>query len=353
MASIETRPYDPALHFLRTAARPRCCICGRQGAGLYSELQDRLFAAPGKWDFRQCSACGLAWLDPYPIADDIAQAYANYYTHEEEASPRADGWIRRTYQPIKRGYLAWRYGYGGAAGTRKKFLAPLMYVFPIRRAIVDGEVLYLPAKEGGHLLDVGCGSGRFMQAMTQLGWQTQGLDTDCVAVDRARTRGLAVRCGELLAQQFPSDSFDAVVMNHVIEHVHDPWAIVAECHRILKPGGRLVIVTPNIKSWGHGLFRQDWRGLEPPRHLHLFSRSSLTALSRFAGFRHDQGGTTARAADGIILASLALRRSRKQQTPPAESRIDHWLAAAIQVAEWIGIHFRRDAGEELALTFVK
>ena len=117
------------------------------------------------------------------------------------------------------------------------------------------------------------------------GWEVEGLDFDEKAIDRAwREYGVTVRHGDLRAACYPDGSFDAVTMNHVIEHVHDPIAPLAESWRILISGGRLVVATPNIASSGHERFGRNWRGLEPPRHLHLFSEKTLAEAARHAGF---------------------------------------------------------------------
>lgn len=114
-----------------------------------------------------------------------------------------------------------------------------------------------------------------MEFLRQLGWHVEGLDLDPTAVKVASSRGLAIHLGSLKEQNFPDQSFDPVVSSHVIEHVHDPVGLLGECRRILRPDGKLVIITPNIASWGHAWFRSNWLALDPPRHLHLFKATSL------------------------------------------------------------------------------
>jgi len=92
-----------------------------------------------------------------------------------------------------------------------------------------------------------------------------------------------VQLGSLEQQKFPAESFDAVTMSHVIEHVPEPIQTLSECARILRPGGRLFLWTPNHSSLGCRVFGKHWRGLEPPRHLHLFSPRSLKSLLNKAG----------------------------------------------------------------------
>jgi len=97
-------------------------------------------------------------------------------------------------------------------------------------------------------------------------------------------------------------------MNHVIEHVHDPEAFIAECHRLLKPGGVLVVVTPNACSYGLEHFGPNWRGLEPPRHLQIMTSSALATLANKCGFSRIRAFTNSARAeitgrDSLMLAS--------------------------------------------------
>ena len=87
--------------------------------------------------------------------------------------------------------------------------------------------------------------------------------------------GLDARCGELAEQGFANGQFDAVVSSHVLEHVSEPKELILEMHRTLKPGGVCIVYTPNNSALLHRIFGANWRGLEPPRHLQLYSKSSL------------------------------------------------------------------------------
>src|SRR5207249_6934470 len=110
---------------------------------------------------------------------------------------------------------------------------------------------------------------------------------------------VTVHLGPLASHQFASGSFDAIAMSHVIEHVHDPAGLLRECHRILRPGGLLSVVTPNWSSLGHRYFGRSWRGLEPPRHLQLYTLPTLVRELRQAGFVVETARTSVRIADFI------------------------------------------------------
>jgi SAM-dependent methyltransferase len=100
----------------------------------------------------------------------------------------------------------------------------------------------------------------------------------------SRNECTPVDCGDLLDWDCAPGSFDAIVLNNVIEHVLLPENTIARCCELLREGGQLTAITPNIDSIGHELFGRDWRGLEPPRHLHLFNAPSLRALTNGKGF---------------------------------------------------------------------
>ena len=273
---------------MRSRASPRCAVCGHEGRVLYAALTDRLFEAGGRWSLKKCKseACALVWLDPMPEAEDLWQAYTNYYTHSARAGASSQSHLYHLWLAAKSAYIARTFGYElpEHSSPARRTLGLLLYLFPVRRASVNAEVRFLPAIPNGRLLDVGCGAGEFLATMRTLGWQAEGLDFDPQAVAAAQAQGLDVRQGSLMEQNLPSATYDAITLNHVIEHVPTPLAHVRECRRLLKPGGRLVLVTPNQESLGQRLFREDWRGWEPPRHLHVFGPRSMRRLLNDAGF---------------------------------------------------------------------
>lgn len=337
--------------YIRTHPCPCCCICSKAGQQLYRGLRDRLFDAPGEWGFKKCPnhECGLVWLDPMPWIEDIDKAYKNYYTHQDMRAV-SNTWPRRIYLRAKEGYLARRFGYHTKkVAVWKKFLGLLFYFHPGRRENLDFSVMYLPSRPNGLLLDVGCGSGQKLMFMKDLGWLAEGVDFDPVAVESAKTKGLQVRSGTLEAQNYPDNYFDAVTMSHLIEHVHDPLGLLRECHRILKPGGLLVVVTPNNESWGHKLFKINWLALDPPRHLHVFSLMSLKSLTQRAGFPKIRVSTSIREANGLFIASRSIQRTGKYLWGgPIPKTVRIW-ARGMQLLEWAILKLKRRLGEDIVM----
>ena len=262
-----------------------CPLCGDAGgAPLHTGLVDRLYGAPGRWDLHRCGGCGAAYLDPRPTPEAISATYETYYTHEPPPSTPPRTATRRVRTALRNGYLNARYGYALRPATPLGRLVALL--LPGRKAAVDRYVRRLRRpREGARLLDVGCGNGEFLLVMRAAGWHAEGLEIDTLAAERARALGLDVRAGALEPGAYPPRSFDAVTMSHVLEHLHDPIATLRTARGVLRDDGVLWIATPYLASPGHARYGRAWRGLEPPRHLVLFTADALVRSLDRAGFR--------------------------------------------------------------------
>src|SRR5579864_8808208 len=90
---------------IRVRPSPRCILCGSQGVTIYRKLDDALFGAPGEWSMSRCanSQCGMLWLDPQPVEEDIGKAYTEYYTHHDAATRTS--FPKRAYRQLRSSYL--------------------------------------------------------------------------------------------------------------------------------------------------------------------------------------------------------------------------------------------------------
>lgn len=264
---------------------PVCPLCGASERSLlFPGLRDYFFeCAPGDWALYQCQQCQSGYLDPRPNSETIGLAYSRYYTHQSYNS--ASSGLRRLWHSLRNDYLQTVFGVQSA-----NVLWPgrwLLRLFPIGRQGIDaGLARNLPPLPslGGQLLDVGCGNGNFLELARSAGWQVRGLDLDPIAVAAARARGLDVLEGTMALLDGESECYDYITLSHILEHVYDPWDVLNSCHRLLKPGGVLWLETPNMNGRGRSVFGSFWRGLEPPRHLQLFSRKSLRDKVAEIGF---------------------------------------------------------------------
>ena len=333
--------YDNKTDEIYTLDVPSCYMCGSRGIPLYTEMTDRLFGAPGFWTLKRCPdpSCGLVWMDPMPTKSEVWKAYRTYYTHRMgenmggHSNDRLSRLILKIIKPIFKIYMA-------ASGLRK-----LEKSWRYQR-----EYAYLqdPLPEG-RLLDVGCGNGDMLDRLRQQGWYVEGTDVDPEAVINAHEKhGLTVHQGLLEELQFPTGSFDAVTLNHVIEHVHNPCELLGECLRVLKHHGRLVLITPNIDGLGHQKFGKSWLPLDPPRHLHLFTENTLRKCATKSGFQSIETRSTAAHAQGVFEGSIEIEdcmNGFKRRKWLLRTKI-----AILKVREYRKILKGEGVGEEIVLT---
>lgn len=283
-----------------------CPACGALDRKiLHEELTDRVFfTAPGKWSMYQCKSCASAYLDPRPTVESIGLAYQRYITHDAVPSYDSLGWFEKIRYRLANGYRNHRYGTRDVPASILGIIAASMS--PKGRAIIDAGMRHLPSKTGGgRLLDIGCGNGVFLSRAEHAGWDVVGLDVDSKAVETARCLGLDVRLGGIESMD-ATDPFDIITLAHVIEHVHHPLEVLRTCNQLLRPDGFLWIETPNIGALGHRLFGDNWRGLEPPRHLIIFNLQSMYNTLNAAGFTKIEIQPYRPNCDFIFNSSMAI-----------------------------------------------
>jgi len=231
-----------------------CILCSKPGEPLF-EKADKF---PPRERFRvvRCAACGLAWISPRPTPEEIARYYPETYSWraEEEGAESAVHRLERWYR------------------------------FHNLRFETRQLMRHTDLAAGDAVLDVGCGSGDRLLVMKDAGLGPSGVEVGPGA-DYARERlGLDVRRGTLEAAGFEDGQFRAVTLYNVLEHLHDPVAVLAEAGRILKSDGRLIIQTPNARSLQARLFGRRWAAMDVPRDLTYWTPPLLGRLLEGAGF---------------------------------------------------------------------
>src|SRR5262245_49244719 len=234
--------------------RARCCLCEREEADPVAVGEDfEYHTAPDSFLAMRCRHCGLLYLDPRPAPEELDRIYPPSY-HAFDFSPK-------------------RYG----------------IVFRIRRRLEARRLLSWcrGLSDGARILDVGCGDGFHLRLLRDFGnpsWTLEGVDVNPDAVKAGRDAGLTIHHGEIERLGLPSDHYDLVLLIQTIEHLPDPPAILAAIHRLLRPGGRVVIVTDNADSLDFRFFSgRHWGGYHFPRHWNLFTRKTLRMLAEKVG----------------------------------------------------------------------
>jgi len=227
-----------------------CTLCGSAKIRRF----DRDFR--GRAIFR-CRECGLKLMNP-PYCDAyLAAYYARYIPEPAEVEP-----IRQARR---------------------------------RMSKIDDMALVERCVEPGRLLSIGCGDGLELQIAAMHGWEAEGYDVDPLTTRRVAARtGRPVYCGDFFSLGLPSDYYDCVFMDQVLEHPKNPGDYLREAYRILRPVGVLFVGCPNIESiasqWKTllgkvGLKRTRGKHYDTTHHLSYFSPWQLRrALRTHFGF---------------------------------------------------------------------
>jgi 2-polyprenyl-3-methyl-5-hydroxy-6-metoxy-1,4-benzoquinol methylase len=154
------------------------------------------------------------------------------------------------------------------------------------RAVGERHTSFLSREltTGARILDLGCGRGVILGALAEQGFEVHGLEISAEAARGADPRA-EIRIAENLTDaEYRTASFDQVIIWHVLEHINDPVGTLREVHRILKPGGRLIVAVPNFSSLQARCTGAAWFHLDLPRHVYHFPLPALRQLLTLTGF---------------------------------------------------------------------
>ncbi len=167
----------------------------------------------------------------------------------------------------------------------------------------------------GRCLDFGCGRGNLARVAKDFGWTARGIENDPEGRRAAREEANVAVYRDIadLTQAEPNERFELITMWQVIEHLREPWIDMERVRSLLKPGGWIVIATPNVDCLKARMLRADWENYRNPTHLYYFNMRSLVALLRKSGFtRADRWQTQVSYREHGLL-----RRSLQKMLRPA------------------------------------
>ena len=145
-------------------------------------------------------------------------------------------------------------------------------------------------ERSGRVLDFGCGNGHFLGHLSRRFFVDGiGVGDSLQAESATKTYGLKVLTEQYKGGEIQAGNYDLIFLNHVLEHIDDPLALLKELSLAnLASEGMVVIEVPNFNSWQRKIFRSQWMHLDTPYHLHHFTQNSLTAMCELAGLKVHQ-----------------------------------------------------------------
>jgi 2-polyprenyl-3-methyl-5-hydroxy-6-metoxy-1,4-benzoquinol methylase len=223
-----------------------CILCGAGGPF-------RPRGAKDGYGIEECHGCGLVQLVPTPTPETLRALY------EEESYFGGEGSGYSQYESQEAEYLA----------TFREDVRRIAEFTPT-----------------GRILEVGCGYGYFLKAALDAGYDAYGVDLSPAAVKFAEERypGRVFRGFVEEIPEIQAEKYDVIFASHLIEHVTDPAAFLDTAGRLLKPGGLVVMVTPNIGSLLSRVSGQRWVSFKIPEHVSYYDHKTMTELLRRTNF---------------------------------------------------------------------
>ena len=230
-----------------------CDWCGTNESELLFEGPDRLMHLPGLFRMVRCRRCGLMRQTPRLAWESLKDYYPEDYVSHIPLIREEPSLLRR----IDRRYGMWKQV----------------------RAVEEFQ-------RGGRLLDVGCGTGIFLEEILRNGrWQVVGIEPTERAATYARSAlQVEIHQGLFSEVALPDNSFDVITLWHVLEHLDHPIADLRHAHQLLKENGWLIFAIPNIDGLEAHIFGSYWVGWDLPRHLYQFPHSTLRTILTTLGF---------------------------------------------------------------------
>ena len=130
----------------------------------------------------------------------------------------------------------------------------------------------------GKLLDIGAGTGDFIQVAQQNGWNVTGIEPDDQARTIANTKTNNVVYNLEKLDQLETQVYDVITLWHVLEHLPNLEAHIELLKKLLKPNGTLIVAVPNFKSYDANYYKEFWAAYDVPRHLWHFSKNAINSL---------------------------------------------------------------------------
>ena len=242
-----------------------CPICGSSEIEKAFDIVDH-FSTKETFPICDCGSCGFRFTNNFPSEDTIGKYYnsPDYISH----SDTKEGLINHLYHFFRNQML-----------KKKVNLVSKLVSETLSKPIPDSEYSKKSKpKDNIHLLDIGSGTGYFLNAAKDKGFKVFGIEKDIKAREYSITHfGLDVQDEQSL-WNIGNESFDVITLWHVLEHMQNLNEVVAKLKSILKPNGVMILALPNHKSHDAKKYKEYWAAYDVPRHLWHFTPHTVEKL---------------------------------------------------------------------------
>lgn len=221
-----------------------CPLCG--GTHLHKKMTCTDFYASGEqFDLCQCGDCNFQFTQGFPVEKEIGKYYEtpDYISHSD---------------------------------TKKGMMNELYHLVRMRMLQKKAQLInHATGKESGRILDIGTGTGYFSHTMQNKGWSVEAIEKSAQARAFAKKNfNLDVK-DESGLNDFPAESFDAITLWHVMEHLEHLNETWEKLHELLTEDGYLIVAVPNCYSYDGQKYKEFWAAYDVPRHLWHFTPDTM------------------------------------------------------------------------------
>ena len=208
-----------------------------------------------KFSIWHCANCTIRFTQDVADQSAIGKYYKsdNYISHSDTKT----GLVNSLYHSIRK------------------------FTLNLKKSLVQNQTQL----KSGAILDIGCGTGAFLNTMKVAGWKITGLEPDETATKKAKSLYQIQPQSPLELFNLSEKQFDAITMWHVLEHVHQLNEYLFQLRKILKDKGTLFIAVPNYTSFDAQFYKETWAAYDVPRHLYHFSPKSMEMLVQRYGMK--------------------------------------------------------------------
>lgn len=228
----------------------KCKICGGKLSDWYQKLFDDRHGYPGEFDVKKCLICGFGQTSPQISANKIADIYSKYYP-----------WKNTDTSKVK----------------KQDFIMPGKFKIWRKGLYINGQYHVKPKTK---VLDVGCGLGYSLLELESIGCKAYGVDPDKNALKVSKKFGLNFKVGFIEDNPFPTEKFDYIIANQVLEHTNNPTKFLKMISKRLKDNGQIILSFPNVNSLTRIIFKNNWLHWHIPYHLNFFTKKSINLMAK-------------------------------------------------------------------------
>lgn len=232
----------------------QCPVCNGKEFSPFLTCAD-FFVSGEKFKIKQCKGCGFKITENIEDEENIGSYYQseNYISH----SNTSKGLVNGVYHQVRK------------------------YMLGRKRRLIES----VAALRKGHILDVGTGTGFFLNEMKEYGWQVSGVEKSDDAREFAKSEFNLENLPTEELFKLKGKSYDVISLWHVLEHIHQLNVNMDTFFSLLKDDGKLLIAVPNHNSYDAKHYNEFWAAYDVPRHIWHFTPAQMKQLGEKHGFK--------------------------------------------------------------------